>query len=103
MKAVFVDSSVLLDVLIGDETWSDWSSIQLIEAAETARLVINLIVYAEISIHYSRIEDLEAALPREMFTREAIPEQAAFLAGKAFQLYRRRGGRRTAPLPDFFI
>ena len=103
MRAVFVDTSVLLDISTADETWSTWSSAQLMEAAETARIVINIVVYAELSVHYSRIDDLEAALPRDMFAREAIPEEAAFLAGKAFQLYRRRGGPRTAPLPDFFI
>ena len=103
MSAVLVDSSVLLDILTEDNVWSGWSSTQLTEAVETARLVINFVVYAEISVHYSRMEDLELALPRAMFTREAIPEEAAFLAGKAFQLYRRRGGTRTAPLPDFFI
>lgn len=60
-------------------------------------------IYAEVSIRYSRIEELEAALPRTMFDRESIPYEAAFLAGKSFLAYRRRGGTRRSPLPDFFI
>jgi predicted nucleic acid-binding protein len=65
--------------------------------------VINPIVYAEVSIRYSRIEELDAALPKTMFDREAIPYEAAFLAGKCFRACRRSGGPRPSPLPDFFI
>jgi len=72
-------------------------------AAETARLVINPIIYAEVSVRYSRIEDLDVAMRPDLFVREPIPYRAAFLAGKVFLLYRRRGGARSAPLPDFFI
>jgi predicted nucleic acid-binding protein len=72
-------------------------------AADTFRLVINAIIYAEVSVRYSRIEDLETALPKAMIERESIPYEAAFLAGKAFDAYRRRGGTKRAPLPDFFI
>jgi predicted nucleic acid-binding protein len=61
------------------------------------------VIYAEVSIRYRRIEDLEDALPRSVLGREAIPFEAAFLAGKAHLDYRRRGGRRRSPLPDFFI
>ncbi|WP_323990200.1 type II toxin-antitoxin system VapC family toxin [Nguyenibacter sp. L1] len=61
------------------------------------------IVYAEVSIRYSRIEDLEAALPRPLFDREDLPYEAAFLAGKSFLAYKRRGGAKRSPLPDFFI
>jgi hypothetical protein len=73
------------------------------ETADQFRLVINPIIYAEVSIRYSRIEDVEAALPTTMVEREAIPYEAAFLAGKVFLRYRRNGGTRTSPLPDFFI
>jgi predicted nucleic acid-binding protein len=103
MTAILVDSNVILDVFTEDTNWSDWSSAALAEAAETARLVINPIVYAEVSIRFSHIEDLDAALPRDRFSREPIPFEAAFLAGKAFLAYRRRGGPRPSPLPDFFI
>lgn len=103
MSAVLVDSNVLLDVLTGDPAWADWSEQALAAAADSHRLVINAIVYAEISVRFSRIEDLEDALPVVFIEREAIPFEAAFLAAKAFVTYRRRGGARSAPLPDFFI
>ena len=101
--AVFVDSNVLLDVITEQSEWAEWSSAALAAAGDSTRLVINAIVYAEISIHFPRIEDLEAALPRNLLHREPISESAAFLAGKAFLAYRRRGGARSSPLPDFFI
>lgn len=103
MTLVLVDSNVLLDVMTEDNPWLAWSSAALAEAAESSRLFINPVVYAEISIRFSRIEDLEAAVPRSIIAREPIPYEAAFLAGKAFVLYRRAGGRRATPLPDFFI
>ena len=103
MSAVLVDANVLLDVMTEDACWLAWSAEAIEHAADRHRLVINPVIYAEVSIRYSRIEDLEAALPKAMFDREAIPYEAAFLAGKAFLTYRRRGGTRRSPLPDFFI
>ena len=103
MTAVLVDANVLIDVMTQDPRWFDWSAQAIARAADQSRLVINPVVYAEVSIRYSRIEDLDLALPRSMFEREAIPYEAAFLAGKAFQIYRRRGGTKRSPLPDFFI
>jgi predicted nucleic acid-binding protein len=103
MSAVLVDSNVLLDVLTEDAGWSDWSAEMLKRTADSARLVINPVIYAEVSVRFSRIEDLDAALPREVFTREPVPFAAAFLAGKVFLEYRRRRGNRRSPLPDFFI
>jgi predicted nucleic acid-binding protein len=103
MTAVLVDSNVLLDVMTEDARWFRWSTAALEDAADRYRLVINPIVYAEVSIRYSRIEDLDLALPHAMFDREALPYEAAFLAGKCFLAYRRRGGRKRSPLPDFFI
>jgi predicted nucleic acid-binding protein len=103
VTATLVDSNVLLDILTEDKQWFAWSSESLEQAAESGRLVINPIVYAEISVRFSRIEDIEFALPKTMIDREAIPYEAAFLAGKVFMAYRRRGGTKTAPLPDFFI
>jgi predicted nucleic acid-binding protein len=73
------------------------------EAADRFRLVINAIIYAEVSVRFSTIEDLDATFPKTMFEREAIPDEAAFLAGKSFLAYRRRGGTKRSPLPDFFI
>lgn len=103
MTAVLVDSNVLLDLLTEDAAWFAWSSAALARQAEGARLVINPVIYAEVSVRFSRIEDLDAALPAETFEREPLPYAAAFLAGKAYLAYRRQGGRRLAPLPDFFI
>ena len=98
-----VDSNVLLDVMTEDARWFGWSADALERAADTAHLVINPVIYAEVSVRYRRIEELEEALPRTMLEREAIPFEAAFLAGKAYQTYRRRGGRKLSTLPDFFI
>lgn len=98
-----VDSNVLLDILTEDPAWSDWSAAALAAAAETGRVHINPVIYAEVSIRFTTVEDLEDALPPRDFRREAIPWTAAFLAGKAFVDYRRRRGTRTSPLPDFFI
>jgi hypothetical protein len=103
VTAVLVDSNVLLDVMTEDPRWLAWSAEAIERAADRFRLVINPVVYAEVSIRYSRIEDLEAALSRTMFDREAIPYEAAFHAGKSFLAYRRSGGAKRSPLPDFFI
>jgi predicted nucleic acid-binding protein len=103
MSAVLVDANVLLDVMTEDTDWTGWSADALARAADRYRLVINPIIYAEVSIRYSQIEELEAALPKAMLDREEIPYEAAFLAGKSFLAYRRRGGTKRSPLPDFFI
>lgn len=102
MATVLVDANVLLDILIPDPEWEEWSAAALAEAAEASLLAINPIIFAEVSVGFERIEDLEAAIPDEL-RREALPWDAAFLAGKAFLAYRRRGGARPTPLPDFFI
>lgn len=101
--STFVDTSVLLDVLTDDPSWSGWSREHLAEAADRGGLVINPIVYAEASIRFTRIEDLEEALSPTLFQREGLPGEAAFLAAKAHQDHRRRGGSRQSALPDFFI
>ncbi|MBI4469228.1 MAG: type II toxin-antitoxin system VapC family toxin [Acidobacteria bacterium] len=103
MAGVLVDSSVLLDILTEDPQWFEWSSRTLRRCAEEAVLIINPVIYAEVSIRFERIEELEDALPGSMFERRQLPWTAAFLAGKCFVKYRKAGGRRSAPLPDFFI
>jgi len=103
VTAILVDSNVLLDIMTEDSHWLAWSAAAIERAADSFRLVINPVIYAEVSVRYSRIEALDAALPRAMFEREAIPYEAAFLAGKCFLAYRRRGGMKRSPLPDFFI
>ena len=101
--ATLVDSNVILDIVSDDAVWGDWSASMLARAAHTGRLVINPLIYAEVSCGYDEIEDLDAAVPPEYFVREPLPWEAAFLAVKAFVKYRRRGGTRNAPLPDFYI
>lgn len=103
MPEVLVDSNVLLDVLTEDSQWYSRSSARLAAVAEGHTLVINPVVYAEVSIGFARIEDVDAAVPAEFFRREALPWEAAFLAGKCFLRYRRSGGSRRSPLPDFYI
>lgn len=102
MAGTLVDSNVLLDLFTEDPRWREWSETQLAEAFDRGPTVINPIVYAEISISFERIEELEQALAPEL-EREALPWEAAFLAGKCFLGYRRRGGERRSPLPDFYI
>lgn len=103
MSETLVDSNVILDILTEDPEWLEWSASALQHQADGSVLVINPLVYAEVSIRFERIEDLDDALPSTMFRRDALPWEAAFLAGKRFLAYRRRGGARHAPLPDFYI
>lgn len=99
---VLVDSNVLLDLFTNDAAWAAWSAARVAEAFDAGQVVINPIVYAEISAAFDRIESLEDALP-EQLGREDPPWEAAFLAGKCFVDYRRRGGAKRSPLPDFYI
>ena len=103
MSSVLVDSNVILDVVTEDPRWGEWSSSMLASCAETGMLVINPIIYAEVSVGFERIEELEDILPADSFRRDPLPWEAAFLAGKCFLTYRRRGGTRRSPLPDFYI
>jgi hypothetical protein len=103
MKATLVDSNVLLDIATNDPIWMIWSSDALEAAANESELVINALIYAEVSIRYQKVEELEEVVPATTFRRDPLPYEAAFLAGKAFLQYRRRGGSRTSPLPDFYI
>lgn len=96
-----VDTSVLLDVITNDRAWGTWSEGALRKAAEHSTLAINAIVFAEVSTKFDRIEDADAALVD--FAREALPYEAGFLAGKAFLSYRRRGGVKRSPMPDFYV
>src|SRR5512138_1064301 len=101
--ATLIDSNVLLDVLLEDDEWVDWSAAMLASAAQQGRIVINPIIYAEVSSGYDDIDALDRALPAEYYIRESLPWESAFLAGRAYLAYRRRGGARRSPLPDFYI
>lgn len=99
-----VDSNVLIDVLTDDPVWADWSAGRLAGLGNRHALVINPVIYGEVSVGFTRIEELDEALPRDFITREDLPWEAAFLAGKAFLSHRRaRRGAARQPLPDFFI
>ena len=103
MSRVLVDSNVLLDVMTESEEWFDWSAGALARCADQGELAVNPIVYAEVSVRFARVEELEDALPPSQFLRLPLPWEAAFLAGKCFLAYRRRGGARRSPLPDVYI
>lgn len=98
-----VDSSVILDIVTDDPAWGEWSEDALAQAGDEGQLVINPIVYAEVSAGFDQIEELDDAIPPDNFRREALPYDAGFLAGKAFLAYRKRGGQKRSPLPDFYI
>lgn len=102
MTGTVVDSSVLLDVFTADARWGDWSEAELTKAAQRGAIIVNVVVLAEIAPRFSRIEQLQQALP-SMVLVEEIPMAGAFLAGHAHAAYRRAGGIRGAILPDFLI
>ena len=98
-----VDSNVLIDIWTDDLHWYDWSLTRLNEAGRSGPLLINDVIYAETSVGFLSPEDFDAALVKARVTVAPMPRLALFYAGKAFTEYRRRGGRRTGVLPDFFI
>ena len=100
---ILVDSSVILDILTEDENWFAWSAQTLADCASSNILAVNPIIYAEVSIRFEKMEELDAALPSTYFRRLPLPWEAAFLAGKCFLDYRRKGGQKRSPLPDFYI
>ena len=103
MTPVLVDSNVLLDILGEEAVWTGWSAASIDRVGSTSRLIVNPVIYGEISVRFSSIEALDEALPESVFVREQLPYSAAFLAAKAFVAYRRRGGTRQSLLPDFLI
>jgi predicted nucleic acid-binding protein len=103
VTGTLVDANVLLDVLTEDDEWFEWSANMIDEAAHDGVLVINPIIYAEVATGFSRIEDLDDALPTQFYRRAELPWPAGFLAAHVFHQYRRGGGTRRSPLPDFYI
>lgn len=100
---LLVDTNVLIDVLENDPQWSDWSIDQLRAQAKVRQLIINPVVYAELSTAFSTVEALDHAIEGLGLTVIEIPRPALFLAGKAFVRYRRQGGAKSNVLADFFI
>lgn len=103
MQGVLVDSNVILDIFLDDPNWARWSESQLEHYSTVTNLFINPIVYAEVSIGFQKIEEMEAAMIRGGFQMLEIPREALFLAGKAFLKYRKNRGMKRSPLPDFYI
>jgi len=100
---ILVDTNVLLDVVTRDPAWVDWSKHQLEAAALRDQLAINQVVYSELSVGFTAIEQVEEVLGLVGITIVQMSRPALFMAGRVFQEYRRRGGSRTGVLPDFFI
>ena len=98
-----VDTNVLIDVLGADARWSAWSEEKLIAAASEDELAINPIIYAEAAADFPTQRDLDRALRDWPLHRLPLPHEAGFLAGQALVRYRRQGGQRRSPLPDFYI
>ena len=98
-----IDSNILLDIFTEDKEWFEWSSTTVAKYANLHEILINPIIYAEVSVGFDRIENLEEVLPKAFFVRTGLPYEAAFLAGKCFDMYRKRKGIKRSPLPDFFI
>lgn len=103
MRIILVDSNIILDLILDDPKWAEWSKSAMKKQARHATLCINPIIYAEISIGFNHIEELEKTITKGSFKILEIPKKALFLAGKAFLEYRKRGGTKLSPLPDFFI
>lgn len=100
---LLVDTNVLVDVLQNDPQWADWSIAQLRAQAKVHALVINPIIYAEMSLSFSTLEALDDVVLTMALELREIPRPALFLAARAYALYRRRGGSKAQVLPDFFI
>jgi len=100
---ILIDSNILLDIFTEDPVWYAWSSKTLAELFDKHSLAINPIIYAEVSIGFKKIEDLEEALPLDSFECLPLSKEIAFLAGKSFLKYKKNGGQKGATLPDFFI
>ena len=98
-----VDTNIILDLVTNDAVWASWSIRQLDAATLKGPLMVNSVVYAELSVRFAAIEALNAMLDRAGIALMEIPRPALFLAGKAFQRYRAAGGARSGVLPDFFI
>jgi predicted nucleic acid-binding protein len=100
---LLVDTNVLVDVLQNDPQWADWSVAQMRAQSSLHVLVINPIIYAELSLSFSTLEGLDDVVGTLALELREIPRPALFLAAKAYAQYRRRGGSKQQVLPDFFI
>lgn len=100
---ILVDTNILIDIASGDENWAEWSINALAGAMSRGPLAINAIIYSEFSLGFTSEKACDAEIERFGLTFLDLPKSAAFLAGRAFREYRKRGGSRSRALPDFFI
>lgn len=103
MSSTLIDSNVWIDLFDEESEWRMWSDAMVTDALRRGSLIINPLIYAEVSAGYDSYEEVAALFSESYVTKEPLPWEAAFLAGRAFWLYRQRGGTRTSPLPDFYI
>lgn len=103
MSRILIDSNVLIDVVTNSPDWFAWSSAHLEEATADGSAVINPLILAEISAAFATAEEVERAFPPDQLTRVQLPWEAAFPTARAFVQYRRSGGAKSSPLPDFYI
>lgn len=103
MTDTLVDTNIIFDLAGPDPLWGEWSAQALAAAGDDGALIVNQVIYAELAARYQTREQLDDALRRAGFKRENLPWDAAYMAGVAFLSYRRKGGPRPLPLPDFFI
>jgi predicted nucleic acid-binding protein len=103
MKSTLIDSNVLIDLFDDESEWQGWSDAMVAAARDRGPIVINPVILAEVSLGFDSYEAVNAHLPDDFVVREPLPWEAAFLAARAFLIYRHEGGRRRSPLPDFYI
>lgn len=103
MKSTLIDSNVLVDLFDDESEWKGWSDAMITKCRDRGPLVINPIILAEVSAGFDSYEAVNQRLPEEFVVREPLPWEAAFLAARAFVIYRHAGGQRRSPLPDFYI
>jgi len=98
-----IDTNVLLDIATNDPVWAEWSAGALAWSIRTGPVYINPLIYAEVSVGFRGIDEIDERMLSHVLRRAPLPYAAGFLAAKAHQAYRRRGGTRAATLPDFYI
>ena len=100
--ATLIDTNILIDIAVRDPAWSDWSRRQLLACLDGG-MIINPVIFAEFSLRYGSLKEAQDAINLVGLVQEHMPFDGAYLAGRAFRVYRSRGGVRHSTLPDFFI
>ena len=100
---ILVDSNVIIDVLGNDPQWADWSIQQLRQQSRVHELLVNPIVYSELSLNFNNVDQLDKVIADLQLVFVEMPRMALFLAAHAFAAYRQHGGAKLNVLPDFFI